>query len=85
MAKWDVPKPNILLAKGQVGEDGFETVFYSGANKIMKCWHCEDELIWGGDHDTDGDEIYSMVTNLTCPKCESYVEVWYPRKPEDES
>jgi len=42
----------------------------------MKCWHCETELIWGGDHDVEDDDSYDMVTNLTCPNCESYVEVF---------
>ena len=47
----------------------------------MNCWHCETELIWGGDHSIDEDfppvlgEEYSMVTNLSCPKCFSEVEV----------
>ena len=42
----------------------------------MKCWHCDTELIWGGDHDIEDDNHYDMVTNLTCPNCESYVEVF---------
>ena len=48
----------------------------------MKCWHCNTELIWGGDHDIDEDESmeYDMVTNLSCPKCESYVEVYHKFK-----
>ena len=48
----------------------------------MNCWHCNTELIWGGDHDLDEfDEAeYSMVTNLSCPRCHSYVEVYYPSK-----
>ena len=35
----------------------------------MNCWHCNTELIWGGDHDLDMDMTpeYSIVTNLTCP------------------
>ena len=51
----------------------------------MNCWHCKTELIWGGDHDIDEDfnptlaEEYSMVTNLSRPKCESYVEVYKRR------
>jgi hypothetical protein len=51
----------------------------------MNCWHCNTELIWGNDHDLDvgydarGDE-FSMVTILSCPKCDSVVEVYYPRK-----
>jgi len=44
----------------------------------MSCWHCSTELIWGGDHDyadygKDGDGI---VTNLSCPKCNSFVLVY---------
>jgi len=47
----------------------------------MKCWHCNTELIWGGDHDTEEEnEDYIMVTNLSCPKCNSYVEVFYPKE-----
>ena len=47
----------------------------------MNCWHCNDELIWGGDHDIDEDQTflfgeYSIVTNLTCPNCDTYVLVY---------
>ena len=51
----------------------------------LNCWHCKTELIWGGDHSIDEDfqpvlaEEYSMVTNLSCPKCNSYVEVYLPK------
>ena len=35
----------------------------------MNCWHCNTELIWGGDHDAgDENDTYSIVTNLSCPK-----------------
>ena len=44
----------------------------------MNCWHCGIELIWGGDHDMEDDEDYSIVTNLSCPECHSFVEVYYP-------
>lgn len=55
----------------------------------MNCWHCDTKLIWGGDHDIDEDETYlfgdySMVTNLSCPECDSYVLVYYPREEEDD-
>ncbi len=46
----------------------------------MRCWHCDTELIWGGDNDCELCEDYSFVTNLHCPKCDSYVEVYYPKK-----
>jgi len=53
----------------------------------MNCWHCKTELIWGGDNDCEdgayGDEKYSIETNLSCPKCNSAVLVYYPREPED--
>ena len=50
----------------------------------MNCWHCQTELIWGGDHDIeDEDEFYSMVTNLSCPECKAAVNVYYPKE-EDE-
>ena len=45
----------------------------------MKCYHCNTELIWGGDHDIeDENEDYNMVTNLSCPSCDSFVEVYHP-------
>lgn len=50
----------------------------------MNCWHCKNELIWGGDHDCEEDSNYSMVTNLSCPVCGSYVEVFYPREEPDD-
>ena len=43
----------------------------------MKCWHCNKELIWGGDHDIEKEnEDYDMVTNLSCPKCYSEMLVF---------
>ena len=42
----------------------------------MNCWHCKTELIWGSDSDVPLHEEYSMITFLSCPKCESDVEVW---------
>jgi len=43
----------------------------------MKCYQCNEELIWGGDHSGEdyGTEDYSIVSNLSCPKCESFVLV----------
>ena len=49
----------------------------------MKCWHCNTELIWGGDHDDEDEEGNEMiVTNLSCPKCETFVLVYYTIKKE---
>ena len=45
----------------------------------MNCWHCKAELIWGGDHDLDDDDEHCMVTNLSCPECNSLVYVYMAR------
>ena len=51
----------------------------------MKCWHCDTELIWLTDHDfEDEHKSYSMVTNLCCPNCDCRVDVYYPKKDEEE-
>ena len=51
----------------------------------MKCWHCNTELIWGGDHDIEHEnDDFIIVTNLSCPECGSYVEVYYPKENEDD-
>ena len=59
----------------------------------MKCWHCGNDLIWGGDHDIDddGDDFplrgEGIVTNLSCSNdgCNTHVEVYhYYNLDEDE-
>ena len=43
----------------------------------MKCWHCESDLIWGGDHDYETEQGgEGIVTNLSCPNCEAQVFVY---------
>lgn len=49
----------------------------------MNCWHCQSPLIWGGDHDDDSEE-FAIVSNLSCPNCESFILVYYPRNEDDE-
>lgn len=44
----------------------------------MRCYHCESELIWGGDEDMIDEEEWAMVTNLSCPRCHSDVLVYLP-------
>jgi len=44
----------------------------------MNCWHCQNELIWGGDDDTEDNEDYDMVSNFSCPSCHCHVEVYHP-------
>tara|TARA_Y100001970_G_C14176475_1_gene827288 strand:- start:1429 stop:1584 length:156 start_codon:yes stop_codon:yes gene_type:complete len=45
----------------------------------MNCWHCGTELIWGGDQDLDEHfhTEYDIYTNLSCPNCETWVEVYH--------
>ena len=50
----------------------------------MKCWHCDNELTWGGDHDVEDQENdYSMETNLSCSECGSFYLVYLPKGDED--
>ena len=51
----------------------------------MNCWHCNTELIWGGDHDGEDycNEEYNIVTNLSCPKCDAFVLVYHSPKKWD--
>lgn len=47
----------------------------------MNCWHCNTKLIWGGDHDIgEENEEFSIVSNLSCPNCGTYVEVYLPKE-----
>lgn len=50
----------------------------------MNCWHCNHELIWGNDFDLEEeDDDYGMLTTLSCPNCNSLVEVYLPREREE--
>jgi hypothetical protein len=45
----------------------------------MRCWYCDEQLIWGSDDQLDDDEgQYYLVTNLSCPKCDVSVMVTKP-------
>ena len=56
----------------------------------MNCYNCQTELIWGGDHDIEVDEHdlawneggHTILTNLSCPKCGAYVEVYWGKNAE---
>ena len=47
----------------------------------MKCWHCQEEVIWGGDHDIEDNEEFIIETNLSCPECNAFVLVSHPKEP----
>jgi hypothetical protein len=53
----------------------------------MNCWACNAELIWGGDHDIpiEDDDEHSIVTNLSCPKCEALVIVYHDKREGNET
>ncbi len=48
----------------------------------MNCWHCNTEIIWGGDHDYKdyGYEGKGIVSNFHCPNCQSEYECRLPIK-----
>ena len=44
----------------------------------MNCYHCNTELIWGGDHmyEDYGIDSEGIVSNLSCPNCPTTVFVY---------
>ena len=47
----------------------------------MKCYVCNNELVWGGDHDLEEEnENHTIVTNLSCPSCNAWHEVYHGKK-----
>jgi len=46
----------------------------------MNCWHCNEELIWGGDNvfEDVGMEGEGIATNLSCSGCNVFVHVYLP-------
>ena len=51
----------------------------------MNCWFCDDNMIWGGDHDYEdyGLEGDGIVVNLTCQGCGSFT-ITYSGKTGDD-
>ena len=54
----------------------------------MNCWHCNEELIWGGDHSYEdyGMDEDGIISNFSCSNedCEVFVEVYLPIGEENE-
>ena len=48
----------------------------------MKCYHCNEEIIWGNDFDLEEDENeeYGILSILHCPNCDALHVLYYPRK-----
>ena len=44
----------------------------------MKCWHCNSEVIWGGDFDFEdyGMDGEGIVSNLSCSNCKAFYECY---------
>ena len=51
----------------------------------MKCMYCETELIHGGDHDGEQEDDYDIVSNLSCPKCDTHVYVYHTFIDDDDT
>tara|TARA_R100000808_G_scaffold3085_2_gene11333 strand:- start:39 stop:200 length:162 start_codon:yes stop_codon:yes gene_type:complete len=51
----------------------------------MNCYHCNTELIWGGDKDNECDDEHLIETNLSCPSCDAFVVVWWGEKSRKEA
>jgi len=46
----------------------------------MNCWHCDGEMIWGGDHSFEecGYEGDGIISNFSCPSCPAMAFVHLP-------
>ena len=53
----------------------------------MNCYHCQSLLIWGGDFNYEDYALEGegLVSNLSCPKCDAYVEVYLPLEKNEET
>jgi len=49
----------------------------------MNCYHCNTELVWGGDENCDDSDEYIIQTNLTCPECNTFYLVYTPNLEEE--
>lgn len=49
----------------------------------MNCYHCNTELVWGGDENCDDIDEYIIQTNLTCPECNTFYLVYTPNLEEE--
>jgi predicted RNA-binding Zn-ribbon protein involved in translation (DUF1610 family) len=50
---------------------------------MISCPKCKDiEMIWDGDHDNDDedDKQYLIMSNFSCPNCETIVYVNWSEK-----
>ncbi len=52
----------------------------------MNCWHCGNEMIWGGDHSFEecGYEGEGIISNFSCQGCPAIAFVHVPFEEEEE-
>ena len=53
----------------------------------MECWHCNEDLIWGGDLDDDREDGTELiVTNLSCSndECDTVYIIYHTYNKEKE-
>ena len=52
-----------------------------------KCVHCEEDVIWQNDYDTEDvgqeDSEFLIVSMYQCPQCDAWYEVYHCKKEED--
>lgn len=50
---------------------------------MIDCPKCKNEMIWGGDHDLEDDDGKEIISsNLSCPHCETMVDIYWGTKDE---
>ena len=64
------------LSYGEEMKDDLQEINVDN-KKHNPCYVCGHELTWGGDHDVEDHEEFTIVTNLSCPNCGAYVEVYW--------
>jgi len=80
MSSWHGGKGSSRRKEDKKKIDANWDLIFKKKERIMNCWYCGTGLIWGGDHDIgDENEEYDMVTNLSCPDCKAYVEIYMPK------
>ena len=45
---------------------------------MFDCLRCGTKVIWGGDHEVEDCDDYSMVSNLSCPECQMFYLAYTP-------
>lgn len=46
---------------------------------MIQCYDCDDELIWGGDHDNEDIEG-GIISNYNCSECDCTAIIYWNNK-----